>query len=82
MEAVVPGFTDSIVGREVIGPDTMQGGYGLIGGNIFDGELNAVQMFHCRLAAGYAGLCTPVKGLYQGRLGDPRRWWCDRNPGP
>jgi phytoene dehydrogenase-like protein len=65
MEAVAPGFNDSIVGRQVIGPDTMQREYGLVGGNIFHGELTPGQMFHCRPAAGYADLRTPVKGLYQ-----------------
>jgi hypothetical protein len=39
MDAVAPGFTDSIVGRQVIGPHTMQSEYGLVGGTIFHGEL-------------------------------------------
>ena len=65
MEAVAPGFTDSIVGRQVIGPHTMQTEYGLVGGNIFHGELVPGQMFHCRPAAGYADLRTPIRGLYQ-----------------
>jgi phytoene dehydrogenase-like protein len=65
MEAVAPGFTDSIVGRQVIGPHAMQTEYGLVGGNIFHGELVPGQMFHCRPAAGYADLRTPIRGLYQ-----------------
>jgi phytoene dehydrogenase-like protein len=65
IEAVAPGFTDSIIGRQVIGPDTMEREYGLVGGNIFHGELTPGQMFHCRPAAGYADLRTPVHGLYQ-----------------
>lgn len=65
LEAVAPGFTDSIVGRQVIAPHTMQQEYGLVGGNIFHGELTPGQMFHCRPAAGYADLRTPIKGLYQ-----------------
>ena len=65
MEAVAPGFTDSVVGRQVIGPHTMQTEYGLVGGNIFHGELVPGQMFHCRPAAGYADLRTPIRGLYQ-----------------
>jgi phytoene dehydrogenase-like protein len=65
LEALAPGFTDSIVGRQVIGPDTMQSEYGLVGGNIFHGELTVGQMFHCRPAAGYADLRTPIRGLYQ-----------------
>jgi phytoene dehydrogenase-like protein len=65
MEAVAPGFTDSIIGRQVLGPHEMQAEYGLVGGNIFHGELTPGQMFHCRPAAGYADLRTPIKGLYQ-----------------
>ncbi len=69
MEAVAPGFTDSIVGRQVIGPHRMQQEYGLVGGNIFHGELTPGQMFHARPAAGYADLRTPVRGLYQAGSG-------------
>jgi phytoene dehydrogenase-like protein len=65
MEAVAPGFTESVLGRQVIGPHTMETEYGLIGGNIFHGELTPGQMFHCRPAAGYADLRTPIRGLYQ-----------------
>jgi len=65
VEAVAPGFTDSILHRQVIGPHQMQQEYGLIGGNIFHGELSLGQMFHARPAAGYADLRTPVRGLYQ-----------------
>ena len=65
IEAVAPGFTDSIIGRQVLGPHDMQAEYGLVGGNIFHGELVPGQMFHCRPAAGYADLRTPIKGLYQ-----------------
>src|SRR5205814_9573070 len=60
-----PGCTDWIGGRQVIGPHTMEYEYGLVGGNIFHGELTPSQMFHCRPAAGYAALRTPVTGLYQ-----------------
>jgi phytoene dehydrogenase-like protein len=65
VEAVAPGFTASVLHRQVIGPHQMQEEYGLIGGNIFHGELSLGQMFHARPAAGYADLRTPVRGLYQ-----------------
>jgi phytoene dehydrogenase-like protein len=64
-ETVAPGFTDSVLHRQVIGPHQMQEEYGLVGGNIFHGELSLGQMFHARPAAGYADLRTPVRGLYQ-----------------
>lgn len=65
VEAVAPGFTSTVTHRQVIGPHQMQEEYGLIGGNIFHGELSLGQMFHARPAAGYADLRTPIRGLYQ-----------------
>jgi phytoene dehydrogenase-like protein len=62
---VAPGFTDSILHRQVIGPYEMEHEYGLIGGNIFHGELSPDQLFHMRPAAGYADFRTPIAGLYQ-----------------
>jgi phytoene dehydrogenase-like protein len=64
-EAVAPGFTDSVLFRQVIGPYQMEHEYGLVGGNIFHGELSASQLFHTRPAAGYADYRSPVAGLYQ-----------------
>lgn len=65
VEALAPGFTSSILHRQVIGPHDMETTYGLVGGNIFHGELSANQLFHLRPAAGYADFTTPIKGLYQ-----------------
>jgi phytoene dehydrogenase-like protein len=69
MDAVAPGFANSVLHRQVIGPRQMQQEYGLVGGNIFHGELTLGQMFHGRPAAGYADLRTPVRGLYQAGSG-------------
>ena len=65
VDAVAPGFADSVVHRQVIGPYEMEHEYGLIGGNIFHGELSPDQLFHMRPAPGYADFRTPVAGLYQ-----------------
>jgi len=64
MDTVAPGFIDSILGRQVIGPHEMQEEYGLVGGNIFHGELTPEQLFHMRPAPGYADYRTPIAGLY------------------
>ena len=69
MEEVAPGFTSSVLHRQVIGPHEMETEYGLVGGNIFHGELSPSQLFHARPAAGYADLRTPVRGLYQAGSG-------------
>jgi phytoene dehydrogenase-like protein len=60
-----PGFAGSILHRQVIGPHEMEHEYGLVGGNIFHGELTPDQLFHLRPAPGYADFITPVRGLYQ-----------------
>ncbi len=64
-EDAAPGFRESIVARQVIGPYDMESEWGLIGGNIFHGELSADQLFHMRPAPGYADYRTPIAGLYQ-----------------
>jgi phytoene dehydrogenase-like protein len=65
LEEVAPGFRDSILHRQIIGPKQMQEEYHLIGGNIFHGELSVDQLFHMRPAVGYADYRTPIRGLYQ-----------------
>jgi phytoene dehydrogenase-like protein len=64
-EDFMPGLTEAIVGRQVIGPWQMENEWGLIGGNIFHGELSPGQLFHMRPAPGYADYRTPIRGLYQ-----------------
>lgn len=65
VEELAPGFTRSILHRQVIGPHAMETEYGLRGGNIFHGELSADQLFHLRPAPGYTDYRTPIRGLYQ-----------------
>jgi phytoene dehydrogenase-like protein len=65
MDTVAPGFRGSVLARQIIGPREMQEGWGLIGGNIFHGELTVDQLFHMRPAVGYADYRTPIRGLYQ-----------------
>src|SRR5690348_11182807 len=63
---VAPNFKSSILHRDIVGPYEMEHEYGLIGGNIFHGELSLEQLFHMRPAPGYADYRTPVRGLYYG----------------
>ena len=65
-DEVAPGFKDSVLHRDVVGPYEMEHTYGLVGGNIFHGELSLEQLFHMRPAPGYADYRTPIKGLYNG----------------
>jgi phytoene dehydrogenase-like protein len=63
---LAPNFKSAIIDRQVIGPYDMEQDLGLIGGNIFHGELSVDQLFHMRPAPGYADYRTPIKGLYHG----------------
>jgi len=65
VEELAPGFKSSILHRQVIGPYAMEHEYGLIGGNIFHGELSVAQLFHMRPAPGYTDFRTPIRGLFQ-----------------
>jgi len=62
---LAPNFKGSIINRQVIGPYEMEHEYGLVGGNIFHGELSAEQLFHMRPSPGFADYRTPVRGLFQ-----------------
>jgi phytoene dehydrogenase-like protein len=64
-DELAPGFEASVLHRQVIGPHEMETEWGLVGGNIFHGELSAEQLFHMRPAPGYADYRTPIRGLYQ-----------------
>jgi phytoene dehydrogenase-like protein len=61
---LAPNFKASILHRDILGPCQLEHEYGLIGGNIFHGELSLEQLFHMRPAPGFADYRTPVRGLY------------------
>jgi phytoene dehydrogenase-like protein len=61
---VAPNFKASILHRDIVGPYELEHSYGLIGGNIFHGELSLEQLFHMRPAPGFADYRTPLRGLY------------------
>ena len=63
---VAPNFKSSILHADIVGPHEMEQDYGLIGGNIFHGELSGASTaaFHMRPAPGFADYRTPVPGLY------------------
>ena len=63
---LAPNFKAAVIDRQVLGPYDLEQELGLIGGNIFHGELSVDQLFHMRPAPGYADYRTPIKGLYHG----------------
>jgi phytoene dehydrogenase-like protein len=61
---LAPNFRASVIDRQVIGPYDMERELGLVGGNIFHGELTVDQLFHMRPAPGYSDYRTPIDGFY------------------
>src|SRR4029453_6784339 len=80
-DELAPNFKRSIIDYQVIGPYDMEQELGLIGGNIFHGELSVDQLFHMRPAPGYADYRTPIKGLYHGSSATHRGGGVDGIPG-
>jgi phytoene dehydrogenase-like protein len=59
IDRFAPGFEETLIEYEVLGPPDIESRIGLTGGNIFQGEVTPDQMWEGRLAAR-----TPVPGLY------------------
>ena len=79
-DELAPGFTDSVLHRQVLGPHEMQEGWGLVGGNIFHGELSAEQLFHMRPAPGLRRLPDADRRAVPVLERDPRRRRRDGHP--
>ncbi len=59
-----PGFSSSILGRDLLSPLDLERVFGLRGGNIFHGSLSLHQLAYARPAVGHSGYRTPLKGLF------------------
>jgi phytoene dehydrogenase-like protein len=59
-----PNFAGAVEQVEVLAPPDIEARYGLIGGNIMQGELSPDQMFSFRPIPGYGNYRTPLPGLY------------------
>jgi phytoene dehydrogenase-like protein len=64
VEAYAPGFAASVVGRQVLSPLDLERDFGLVGGDIFHGQLTLNQLFSARPMLGHADYRGPVRGLY------------------
>src|SRR5207237_7612849 len=64
IEQYAPGFSASVVAREVITPLDLERSYGLTGGHIFHGELALDQLFVTRPLLGWSRNATPIRNLY------------------
>jgi phytoene desaturase len=59
-----PGLEDAVEHMQVLTPRDIEERFGLIGGNIFQGEMTLDQMFPFRPMAHWGDYRTPVGGLY------------------
>ena len=64
IEEYAPGFTSSVVARDVLSPLDLERVFGLTGGNIFHGSMGLEQLFWLRPAPGWSRYRTPLPGLY------------------
>jgi phytoene dehydrogenase-like protein len=64
LEAYAPGFTRSVLARQVLTPLDLERVFNLTGGNIFQGAMTPSQLFAFRPVPGYARYRTPIRGLY------------------
>ncbi|HEY3812733.1 MAG TPA: NAD(P)/FAD-dependent oxidoreductase [Caulobacteraceae bacterium] len=59
-----PGFKDSVLGYMALSPLDLERKFGLVGGDIFHGQLGLDQLFSARPVLGHADHRMPVNGLY------------------
>jgi phytoene dehydrogenase-like protein len=65
IEEFAPGFSDGIIGMQVLAPPDIEATIGSPNGHIFHGELQLDQLFWARPAPHWADYRTPIRGLYQ-----------------
>jgi len=64
VERYAPGFTASVIDRQVLSPVDIEATFNLTGGNIFQGAMSLNKLFMFRPAPGYADYRTPIKHLF------------------
>lgn len=64
VEHHAPGFSSSVIARQIFSPVDLEETFGLTGGDIFHGALGLDQLFSARPLVGYADYRGPVPGLY------------------
>jgi phytoene dehydrogenase-like protein len=64
VESHAPGFRQSVIAQSALSPADLEQEFGLVGGDIFHGQLSLDQLWSARPVLGYADYRTPVPGLY------------------
>ena len=74
-------FKRSVLGRMILSPLDLERKFGLIGGDIFHGQLSLDQIWAARPVLGHASHRAPVKGLYMCGSGTHPGGGVSGNPG-
>jgi phytoene dehydrogenase-like protein len=64
VDEVAPGFSESVLHREVLAPPDLERVFALTGGNIFHGAMSLDRLLFMRPLPGWAHYRTPIEGLY------------------
>ncbi|XP_062318904.1 pyridine nucleotide-disulfide oxidoreductase domain-containing protein 2 isoform X1 [Osmerus eperlanus] len=64
VEQYAPGFTSSIVGKDILTPPDLERIFGLTGGNIFHGSMSLDQLYLARPLPSFSDYRSPIRGLY------------------
>ncbi len=64
VQSCCPNFREAVLGWRALSPADLESEFGLIGGDIFHGQLSLDQLFSMRPLLGYANYRGPLKGLY------------------
>jgi phytoene dehydrogenase-like protein len=64
VESHAPGFRRSVIAHSALSPADLEREFGLVGGDIFHGQLSLDQLWSARPVLGHADYRTPIRGLY------------------
>jgi phytoene dehydrogenase-like protein len=64
VQSYCPNFRDALLGWRALSPADLESEFGLVGGDIFHGQLSLDQLFSMRPLMGYAKYRGPLKRLY------------------
>ena len=62
--AYAPNFRRAVLGVQALSPEDLEDRFGLIGGDIFHGQMTLDQLYWSRPAMGYSSYRSPLPGVY------------------
>lgn len=64
ISAYAPNFRGAILGIQALSPEDLEERFGLIGGDIFHGQMTLDQLYWSRPAMGHTSYRSPLRGVY------------------